>query len=126
MNIPNSIQYGPHRNGNYGPFPSRNAFINSHEVPSSSLEKFSVKLKIADSQTGAPVKGVLACIVSAENPKGTIFKSTAEQGSLKIRLSEAGAYHITLKKSGYASQCIELNLNGTHRSVVNINLESSY
>ena len=125
MNIPNSIQYEPHLKGNYGPSPLRNAFINSHEVSTSSLAKFSVKLKVADSQTGAPVKGVLACIVSAENLKGTIFKSTAEQGSLKIQLSEAGAYQITLKKAGYASQCIELNLNGTHRSVVNINLESS-
>ena len=87
--------------------------------------KYSVKLKVSDSQTGEPVKDVLACILNAENPRGATFKLTAERGTLNIRSLAAGSYLVTLKKAGYSSQTVKIDLQHNQSSVVNIKLDTN-
>ncbi|MEI7522939.1 MAG: hypothetical protein WCJ95_01345 [Mariniphaga sp.] len=125
MNNPNSNQNDHSRKGNHFSDHSKLTFSQTHEVSTFTSSKYSVRLKVADSNTGAPVKGVLACIIYVKNPKITIFKSTAEKGSVSIRSLEAGTYQVTLKKAGYTSQIVHLSIFGNLRTVVNMNLESN-
>jgi len=80
----------------------------------------SLKAKVTDSESGAPVPNATVVFSTAGSPD--ISKNTTEQGGFQIKDLDSGIYSVKVSKLGYQTQMLSITVTGDNMYSLDVKL----